>query len=225
MQLCGCHGVPWRSLSIAWCYRGELGTVDGSEIRLISWYGKNIPLFTRFFTSWLFGISEPATVWRLTSFSEFGKGWVLMANPDFNAASSGWITNSMFPYLPQSHKNPSTGWYQFFPPLLSTTRFHKIFLDKIQWTMQKQHILISCFWCDVFFSKILLGIISYHFLLPVWNCQKPRWLQSTQWLQFIDWQPAGSHPVGQVLMHRVARESQGPKQTVPYLLNGWTSIF
>ena len=26
-------------------------------------------------------------------------------------------------------------------------------LDKIQWIMQKQHILISCFWCDIFFKN------------------------------------------------------------------------
>ena len=125
--------------------------------------------------------------------------------------------NSMLPYVPQLRVTPAQKGIS-----LSTIYFyHKISLDKIQLIVQTKHDVV--FWCDLFFFLNILGIISYHFLLPVWNAQQPRWLQFIQWC--TNWQPAMGHPAGQILMHRVARESQGPRQTVPYLLNGLTLNF
>ena len=59
--------MPSSRSRVAW--RGDLWdvlTVDGSELRgFTSWYGKHIPLFTGYYhhPRWLFGISEPWTVW------------------------------------------------------------------------------------------------------------------------------------------------------------------
>ena len=77
-------------------------------------------------------------------------------------------------YVPiccQSHNNTSTGCsslHHFFLPQESTRYFWTRFNELCKKTTHFDILFLMWF---VFFSKIILGIISSHFLLPVWNCQ------------------------------------------------------
>ena len=63
-RLLGAKSISfWEMMSLTFGNEG-IHTVDGFEIRLTSWCGKNIPLFTGFYTSQVVSrISEPSTVW------------------------------------------------------------------------------------------------------------------------------------------------------------------